>query len=117
LKLWFVLRHFGATGLRHHITRHVESAQWLASQIDADDRFERLAPTALSLVCFACRDDDTSERLLHAVNASGKAFLTHTRLHDRYAIRVAVGATQTEHRHVEQLWALIKRLSDDAAVR
>jgi aromatic-L-amino-acid decarboxylase len=109
LKLWFVLRQYGAAGLRAHITRHVESAQWLAAQIDADDRFERVAPTELSLVCFACKQgDDASEGLLHAVNASGRAFLTHTRLRDRYAIRVAIGATQTEQRHVEALWALIR---------
>jgi aromatic-L-amino-acid decarboxylase len=112
LKLWFVLRHYGAAGLRDHITRHVASAQWLAQQIDADDRFERLAPTELSLVCFAhCEGDEASERLLHAVNASGRAFLTHTRLRGRYAIRAAIGATQTEQRHVEALWDLLREQS------
>ncbi|MEY2459715.1 MAG: aromatic-L-amino-acid/L-tryptophan decarboxylase [Acidimicrobiaceae bacterium] len=111
LKLWFVLRHYGAAGLRDHITGHVESARWLATQIDADDRFERVAPTDLSLVCFVHRDgDEASERVLRAVNESGKAFLTHTRLHDRYVIRVAVGATQTERRHVESLWTLLRQL-------
>jgi len=112
LKLWFVLRHFGAAGLRDHISRHVDSARWLAAQIDADVRFERVAPTDLSLVCFAHRDgDEASERLLRAVNATGRAFLTHTRLADRYVIRVAVGATQTERRHVESLWTLLQQLS------
>jgi aromatic-L-amino-acid decarboxylase len=109
LKLWFVLRHFGASGLRAHIARHVESARWLADQIDGDERFERLASTDLSLVCFAHKDgDEASERLLRAVNASGKAFLTHTRLGNRFAIRVAIGATQTEQRHVEALLDLIR---------
>ena len=112
LKLWFVLRHYGAAGLRDHISRHVDSARWLAGQIDADDRFERIAPTDLSLVCFAHRDgDDASERLLQGVNATGRAFLTHTRLADRYVIRVAVGATQTERRHVESLWTLLQQLN------
>ena len=112
LKLWFVLRHYGADGLRQHITRHVESARWLAAQIDDDDRFERVAPTDLSLVCFRHRDgDEASERLLHGVNATGQAFLTHTRLGDRYAVRVAIGATSTERVHVERLWSLISRLS------
>ena len=112
LKLWFVLRHFGAAGLRDHISRHVESAHWLAGQIDADDRFERLAPADLSLVCFAHKHgDEASERVLRDVNASGEAFLTHTRLAGRYAIRVAIGATQTEHRHVESLWTLLQQLS------
>jgi aromatic-L-amino-acid decarboxylase len=109
LKLWFVLRHYGAAGLRNHISRHIESARWLAARIDADDRFERVAPAELSLVCFAHVDgDEASERLLHAINATGSAFLTHTRLHDRYVIRVAIGATQTEQRHVEALWDLIR---------
>ena len=112
LKLWFVLRHFGATGLRDHITRHLESARWFAEQVDADDRFQRLAPAELSLVCFAHRDgDDASAALLDAINASGRAFLTHTRLADRYAIRVAIGATQTTRSHVEALWELIDTLA------
>jgi aromatic-L-amino-acid decarboxylase len=59
-------------------------------------------------VCFTHRGgDDASQALLDAINASGRALLTHTRLGDRFAIRVAVGATQTERRHVEALWELI----------
>jgi aromatic-L-amino-acid decarboxylase len=83
-----------------------------ASQIDNDERFERVAPTDLSLVCFAHVDGDAaSERLLKAINATGKAFMTHTRLHARYTIRVAIGATHTEHRHVEALWSLLDSFS------
>jgi len=112
LKLWFVLRHYGAVGLRAHITRHVESAAWFAAQVDADARFDRVAPANLSLVCFAHRDGDAaSEQLLRAVNATGEAFLTHTRLHDRYVIRVAIGGTNTERAHVEGLWSLVSRLA------
>jgi aromatic-L-amino-acid decarboxylase len=112
LKLWFVIRHYGVDGLRAHVNRHVESARWFASMIDGDDRFELVAPADLSLVCFAHRDGDlASERLLTAVNATGRAFLTHTRLRERYALRVAVGGTYTERRHVEALWSLIDELS------
>ncbi|HEX4821157.1 MAG TPA: pyridoxal-dependent decarboxylase, partial [Acidimicrobiales bacterium] len=111
LKLWFVLRRYGVSGLAEHVTRHVESARWLANQIDADDRFQRAAPTDLSLVCFVHRDgDEASAAVLEAVNASGKAFLTHTRLRERYVIRVAIGGTYTEQRHVEDLWSLIDSL-------
>ena len=111
LKLWFVLRRYGVSGLAEHVTRHVESARWLASQIDADDRFQRAAPTDLSLVCFVHRDgDEASAAVLEAVNASGKAFLTHTRLRERYVIRAAIGGTYTEQRHVEDLWSLIDSL-------
>src|SRR6185312_239170 len=81
LKLWFVLRRHGASGLREHVTGHVESARWLADRIDADERFGRAAPADLSLVCFVHRDgDDASAALLEAINATGRAFLTHTRL-------------------------------------
>jgi aromatic-L-amino-acid decarboxylase len=112
LKLWFVLRRFGASGLRARVTEHVALARWLAGEVDADERFERLAPTDLSLVCFAHRDgDEASERLLHAVNATGRAYVTHTRLARRYAIRVSIGQTNTERRHVEDLWELIRSLA------
>ena len=88
LKLWFVIRHYGAEGLRAHIAKGVASARWLAARVDADDRFERLVPAELSLVCIAHRDGDgATEALLHAVNATGRAYLTHTRLDGRYAIR------------------------------
>jgi aromatic-L-amino-acid decarboxylase len=112
LKLWFVLRHYGAAGLRHHVAEHVALAQWFAAQVDAHARFERLAPTELNLVCFAHADgDDRTQQLLEAVNADGHAYLTHTRLADRYAIRVSIGQTRTERRHVEALWNLLDSLA------
>ena len=88
----------------------VASARWLADTIDADDRFERLAPTDLSLVCFAHRDgDEPTEALLKQINASGRAYLTHTRLRGRYAIRVSTGGTYTRQEDVERLWSLLDR--------
>jgi aromatic-L-amino-acid decarboxylase len=113
LKLWWVLRWYGAEGLRHHLRAHVELAQELAGWVDADPRFERLAPTSLNLVCFAHKDgDDATRRLLDAVNGTGRAYLTHTRLGDRLAIRLCVGQTWTERRHVEGVWGLITAHSD-----
>ncbi|MEY2588187.1 MAG: aromatic-L-amino-acid/L-tryptophan decarboxylase [Acidimicrobiaceae bacterium] len=112
LKLWFVLRHYGGAGLRHHIADHVALAAWFAAQVDADPRFERLAPCDLNLVCFAHVDgDDASQRLLDAVNADGSAYVTHTKLDGRYAIRVSIGQTRTERRHVEALWNLLDSLT------
>jgi aromatic-L-amino-acid decarboxylase len=108
LKLWFVLRHYGAAGLRHHLREHVALARWFADQVEGDPRFELLAPVDLNLVCFAAVDgDDASAALLHAVNQTGRAFLTHTRLAGRHAIRVSIGQTMTERRHVEALWELV----------
>src|SRR5204862_4370130 len=77
LKLWFVLRRFGATGLRARVAEHVALAHWFAEQVDAHPRLERLAPALLSLVCFAHRDgDERTQRLMHDANASGRAFVT-----------------------------------------
>ena len=112
LKLWFVIRHYGAQGLRAHVEKGVAAARWLADKVDVDNRFERLVPTDLSLVCFAHRDgDDATEALHHEINASGRAYITHTRLDGRYAIRVAVGGTYTEQVDVERFWSLVESTS------
>ena len=109
LKLWFVMRHYGLEGLRAHIRRHVAWAAELNDWVEADDRFELVAPTVVSLVCFRHIDgNDATQRVLDAVNQSGQAFLTHTNLNDQLVIRVAIGSPQTERHHVEGLWNLIQ---------
>ena len=126
LKLWAVLRYFGAEGLRSRLAEHMRLARLFAAWVDASDQFERLAPVPLSVVCFRARpaaDDGrerTDERLdalnarvLETVNASGEVFLSHTRIEGRYALRMAVGHIRTEERHVARAWALLQ----DAASR
>ena len=115
LKLWAVLRWYGAQGLREHIRTGVGLAQELASWARADARFEVVAPHPLALVSLRLiAGDDASEALLTAVNESGEAYLSHTRVHGRYVLRVSIGATFTERRHVEALWALLQRLAPAA---
>ena len=81
----------------------------------ADPRFELVAPHPLALVCFRLRaGDEATRRCCAAVNESGEAYLTHTRVHGRYVLRVSIGATFTERRHVEALWALLRRLAPAA---
>ncbi len=112
LKLWAVLRWYGAAGLQAHIRKHVELAAGFAERLAADERFELLAPHPLALVTFALRDGDQATRqLLQAVNASGEAYLTHTVVNGRHAIRLAIGAVLTERRHVEAVWQLLSRLA------
>jgi aromatic-L-amino-acid decarboxylase len=112
LKLWFVLRAYGAEGLRHHIRRHVGLAQAFAARVTAHPRLEVVAPHPLNLVCFRHLDGDAAtEALLTALNATGRVFLTHTRLDGRFTIRVSIGAQATEERHVDALWALIEDLA------
>jgi aromatic-L-amino-acid decarboxylase len=113
LKLWFVLRWYGAEGLRAHIRESVALAGEFADLVRADQRFEIVAPPALSLVCFRLRDADepTSAELLRRVNATGECFLTHTSVHGRHAIRFAVGSPYTRREHVAAAW---RRLAETA---
>jgi aromatic-L-amino-acid decarboxylase len=114
LKLWFVIRHYGVEGLRHHIRRHIELAQQFASWVREDDRFELAAPAPLNLVCFRHRGgDEINQALMDRLNQSGDLYLTHTRLNDRIALRLCVGQTYTELRHVEHAW---KRIREEASI-
>jgi aromatic-L-amino-acid decarboxylase len=117
LKLWFVLRSYGAEGLRGVIREHVRLARRFGEWVAADPAFELMAPVRLGLVCFRFRPAGVEEepelevlnrRLLERVNASGRVFLTHTTLRGRYAIRLAVGQRTTEARHVEEAWRLVR---------
>ena len=108
LKLWFVLRMYGVEGLQAHVRAHVAMARAFAAHVAADERFELSAPAPLALVCFRLRGEDgPNERLLAALNASGELFLTHTRLDGRFVLRMAIGGTWTESRHVEAAWERI----------
>lgn len=112
LKLWFVLRSYGAAGLRHHVQRHIDLAQAFAARVAGHPRLEVVAPHPLNLVCFRHRDGDAAtEALLSAVNATEAAYLTHTRLDGRFVIRVSIGAQATDAPHVDALWATIDRLA------
>ena len=120
LKLWFVIRSYGVEGLRVIIRRHVALAGELAGWVDAAPEFERMAPVPFGLVCFRYRPagvaeealDGLNERLLAAVNATGRVFMTHTRLAGRYTIRLVVGQRATERRHVEEAWRLIREAAE-----
>jgi aromatic-L-amino-acid decarboxylase len=112
LKLWFVIRHYGAEGLAHHVRRHVALAGEFADWVDRHSRFELAAPTRLNLVCFRHVDGDpASRRVLDAANASGRIHLTHTRVDDRLVLRLSVGQTWTERRHVEAACDLFDALA------
>jgi aromatic-L-amino-acid decarboxylase len=112
LKLWFVIRHYGIEGLRHHVRRHVELAQQFVSWVKADSRFELAAPVPLNLVCFRHKGgDEVNHALMERLNHSGDLYLTHTKLANRTTLRLCVGQTNTEARHVERAW---KRIQEEA---
>ena len=108
LKLWFVLRWYGAEGIRHHVREHVRLARELAAKIEADARFEIVAPVPFGLVCFRhVGGNDATDALVTAINASGDVFLTPSQLGDASYLRVSIGQTGTRAEHVERLWSLI----------
>jgi aromatic-L-amino-acid decarboxylase len=113
LKLWFVIRHYGVEGLRHHVRRHVEIAQEFAEWVREDERFELAAPVPLNLVCFRHVGGDTvNERLMGRLNQSGELYLTHTRLDGLLTLRLVVAQTNTEARHVRRAWQRIQEAAD-----
>jgi aromatic-L-amino-acid decarboxylase len=120
LKLWMILRSFGAKAIRAHLAEHIRLAQLFATWVDAHPDFERVAPVPLSVVCFRwsplgttgkrrsdAEIDGANERLLARVNASGEVFLSHTQLREGVALRLAVGHAETTERHVRRAWELL----------
>ena len=112
LKLWWVIRSYGAEGLRSMIRYHVAIAEQLAKRLESDPRFDLVAPHPFALVCFRCPEsDEATTRLIEAVNASGEVAWTGSELDGRPMIRVSIGQRATEQRHVDALWALIDELA------
>jgi aromatic-L-amino-acid/L-tryptophan decarboxylase len=113
LKLWFVIRHYGIEGLQYHIRRHVELAQQFATWVREDAHFELAAPVPLNLICFRHRGGDAvNQAVLDRLNRSGELYFTHTRLNDLLTLRLCVGQTNTEARHVAHAW---RRIREEAA--
>ena len=116
LKLWMVLRHFGADGIRARLSEHVRLARTFAGWVDASATFERMAPAPFSVVCFRARASSNdegetgilNEKLLDAVNATGEIFLSHTRLNGQFVLRLAVGNLHTTEAHVRRAWELLQ---------
>ncbi len=118
LKLWFVLRHYGAEGLRAHIREHVRLAALLEQLIrdDPQQRFEVVTPRVLGLVCLrrnappGPEADAATRRVLERINSAGRAFLTHSVIPlssgrgNGYVIRVSIGAYHTREEHIRGLW-------------
>ncbi len=114
LKLWFVVRTYGVEGLQAMVREHIRLAGLVKDWVEADGRFELLAPVDLGLVCFRLNDgrdeaslDELNRRFLERINAAGPVFLTHTALGGKYALRFVVGQRTTEERHVRGAWDIV----------
>ena len=108
LKLWWVIRCFGVEGLRERLRLHLEMARDLARRVDESRGLVLVTEPQLNTVCFRTEDDARTEALMNAINATGEAFLTQTRLNDHYVIRVSFGQTASRREDVDTLWQLIQ---------
>jgi aromatic-L-amino-acid decarboxylase len=117
LKLWFLIREQGVSGLQARIRRDIANARWLADQVDAAPNWKRVAPAKLQTVCVRHEPPGASGDALDThtltwvrrINESGKAYLTPAVLDGRWMVRVSIGAEATEREHVEALWALMQQ--------
>jgi aromatic-L-amino-acid decarboxylase len=108
LKLWWVLRSYGARGIRHHIREHVRLAHELADRVDEHPALMRTAPVSFGLVCFRHADGNAAtDALADAVNAAGDVVVTPSTIGEERFVRVSVGATRTTEQDVERLWSVI----------
>jgi aromatic-L-amino-acid/L-tryptophan decarboxylase len=115
LKLWMVMRYFGHEGLAARIREHCRLARLFASLVDESADWELLAPVPFALVCFRAKPngvaaeklDVLNEAIMHRVNASGRALLSHTRLNDKLTLRLSIGNIRTTEQHVRQVWQLL----------
>lgn len=113
LKLWFVIRHYGVEGLRHHIREHVALAQAFKQWVEASEAFELVVPAEFNLVCFRhTAGDEKTEQILHTLNKSGQLYLTHTKLNGHFVLRFCVGAWLTQREHVVEAWRLINEAAE-----
>lgn len=135
LKLWFVMRYFGRDGLEARIREHCRLALLFASWVEASPDFELMAPVPFALVCFRAKPGDSrsltvregstlnvdglNEQLMNAVNASGEAYLSHTKLNGKFTLRLSVGSIRVEERHLKTVWDVLnerlRRLSNEMA--
>ena len=110
LKLWAVLRCYGREGLQERIREAIQLAALFEGWVREEPGWEVTAPRPFSLVCFRLdATDEENETLLQRVNASGEAFLSHTKLGGRYCLRLAVGNARTTAADVRLAWDALRR--------
>ncbi len=116
LKLWFLIREQGVSGLQARLRRDMENASWLADQVRATNGWRVLAPVPLQTVCVRHEPPGLSGELMDRhtlgwvdrLNRSGFTYLTPAVLDDRWMVRIAIGAEPTERHHVQQAWTAMQ---------
>ena len=109
LKLWAVLRCYGREGLQARIREAVRLAEVFEGWVNDDPAWEVCAPRYFSLVCFRHEgSDEHNEQIVDRVNRSGELFLSHTRLANRYVLRLAIGNERTTEDDVRRAWDALR---------
>ncbi len=120
LKLWFVIRNFGVKGIRQRFREQIQWARELEMSIARQPDFEVMTERTLNLVCFRYHPQDLqdenqldklNEKLEQKLNASGRLFLTHTRVKGKYVLRMVIGQTYVQQRHVREAWSFIQQVA------
>ena len=118
LKLWFVIRTYGVEGIRSMVREHIRMGQELRQAMEKEPDFEILAPVWCNVVCFRYKPvsvhgdgqlNSLNMELMDRLNATGRLYLTHTKLNGRTALRLVIGQTSVERRHVAAAWDSIRR--------
>lgn len=110
LKLWFMLRHYGIEGLQELVRHHIELAGRFEHRVKEHPLLEMSVPRALNLVCFHhVEGDEATEAMLHGANETGKLYMTHTKLGDRYVARMSIGQSRVQQHHIDSAWEIIAR--------
>lgn len=108
IKLWFAIRYFGVDGMASRLREHCRLAGEFARRIDASDEFELMAPVPFALVCFrAVGSDELNEKLMAAINDSGEAYISHTKLNGKFTLRLSIGSIHVEQRHIRKVEELL----------
>ncbi len=119
LKLWFVMRYFGQEGLIARLREHCRLARLFANWVDDSPDFEMLAPVPFALCCFRAAPKTTedldalNEKIMNDINASGEAYLSHTKLNGKFTLRLSVGSIRVEERHLRKVWNLLNEKLND----
>lgn len=119
LKLWFVIRSYGVEGLQSILRNHIELGKQFERLVLSDSNFEILGPRNLNIICFRFRNsdslnlDEVNKKLLDRINQTGKIFLSHTLIDNKFVLRFVCGQTNVENRHIELAWKVINEAAKD----
>ncbi len=114
LKLWFVMRYFGRERIEAMLRSHIQWAKDFAALVDAHQKFERVAPVPLSVVCFRYKgSDDENRAIIERVNASGRMFIASTVLNGKFTLRLAIGHLETQWSDVQEAWELLQKAAGE----